>query len=179
MKSGESVLVPRIEAAGGQTRGLESRSLPATCVSRRVRHYLSCRVRLRGTRHLRGEITFTRPRGQIALRQADGEVVHLAVELLRRETERVLMMELVGDAREGRRKISGRRQLEVAAAGGRRDLRQPFVGLLHLRAAAAVPAHAAPAEATDASRSHGAAAAPVAAAGDARHAVLTGEPDRV
>jgi len=33
--------------------------------------------------------------------------VHLAIQLLRREAERVLMMELVGDARERGRQVAG------------------------------------------------------------------------
>src|SRR5471030_1473076 len=53
----------------------------------------------RATEHLRGEVPLARPRGQIGQRQMEREVVHLAVEFLRREAERVLVMELVGDLR--------------------------------------------------------------------------------
>ena len=102
--------------------------------------------------------------------------MHLAIELLRREAERVLVMELVGDVRERRRQGPGRRQFEVAAAGGCCDLRKPFVWLLHLRAAA-VSSDAASAEATEAAGTHPAAATAVASA--TRHAVLAGKPDRV
>src|ERR1700681_4060302 len=55
------------------------------------------------------------------------ERVHLPVEGRRRESQRVLMMELVGDAGKGRRKIARRRQLEVPASGRRGDFRQTLV----------------------------------------------------
>src|SRR6476469_9815327 len=47
------------------------------------------------------------------------ERVHLAVERRGRESERILMMELVGDAGKRRREIVRRRQLEISAAGRR------------------------------------------------------------
>ena len=61
------------------------------------------------------------------------ERVHLPVERRRREAERVLVMQLVGDTGEGGREIVRRRELEVPAAGGRRDRRQPCVRLVDER----------------------------------------------
>src|SRR5258708_40198994 len=93
----------------------------------------------------------------------DREVVHFAVELLRREAERVLMMELVGDLPEGGREVSRRRQLEVAAAGRRGDLGQSLVRLFHLQLPSAEAAHATPAGATESAGSDPSAAPLIAA----------------
>src|SRR6185436_6051852 len=84
------------------------------------------------------------------------ELVHLAVELLRREAERVLMVQLVDDAREGGLQIARVGQLEVAAAGLTGELRQSRIG--------PVPAAAAGAAAT---RPAAPAAAPAAVSTDA------------
>ena len=43
--------------------------------------------------------------------------MHLAVKRLRRERQQILMMQLVGHARERRAEVVGAAQLEVAAAG--------------------------------------------------------------
>src|SRR5438093_12181090 len=66
---------------------------------------------------LRREVALARARRQIGIGETHGEIVHLAVEFVRREAERVLMMQFVGDAREGRDERRRRFQLEVAAAG--------------------------------------------------------------
>src|SRR5437762_2274719 len=50
----------------------------------------------------RCEVALARARRQIGIAKTHGEIVHLAVEFVRREAERVLMMQFVGDAREGR-----------------------------------------------------------------------------
>ena len=57
---------------------------------------------LRGGRTLSGrQVADPGPRAQVGLRHADAQLVHLAVELLGREAKGILMMQLVGDAREG------------------------------------------------------------------------------
>src|SRR5262252_8456611 len=90
----------------------------------------------------RGLVALPRTDGGAALGHVDWELVHLAVETRRGETEGVLMVELVGDAREGRRQIVGGCQLEVAAAGGGRDLRQAVIWFVSLRRMATVAANA-------------------------------------
>src|SRR5436853_180566 len=122
---------------------------------------------------LRREVALARARRQIGIRKTHAEIVHLAVELFRREAERVLMMQFVGDARESRDERRRRFQLEVAAAGRRRDLRQPLVGPFHLRLLpSAVTAQAAAAEPADRTGTDPAVAALVAAAAHSGNAVL-------
>src|SRR5439155_16519254 len=124
----------------------------------------------------RGQIAPAGPRDE-ALREAHLQGVHSAVELRRREPERVLMMQLVGDAREGHREIGGRRQLEVAAAGRRRDLGQTLVGFVGLEAAPAAKSAAAKSAAPATSP---ASAASRSAPGSLREARTgAGEPDVV
>src|SRR5207245_10798473 len=124
----------------------------------------------------RREVATRRERRQSGIRKTHAEIVHLAVELFRREGERVLMMQFVGDARESRDERRRRFQLEVAAAGRRRDLRQPLVGSFHLRLLpSAVTAQAAAAEPADRTGTDPAVAALVAAAAHAGNAVLAGE----
>src|SRR5438552_16200945 len=76
--------------------------------------------------------------GQIALSRSDGtpvsadsylERMHFSVEFYGRKSERVLMMQFIGDPGERRRHVVGGRQLEVAAAGRRGDFRQALVGV--------------------------------------------------
>src|SRR5206468_7633048 len=64
------------------------------------------------------------------LRDAHDQRMHLPVERLWRETERVLMMQLVGNTTERLGQIIGGGQLEISAAGCRGDLRQSLVRLV-------------------------------------------------
>src|SRR5499427_1917268 len=113
----------------------------------------------------RGLVALPRTDGGAALGHVDCELVHLAVETRRGETEGVLMVELVGDAREGRRQIVGGCQLEVAAAGGGRDLRQAVIWFVSLRRMATVAAEPAVSATAAAESANATAAAPSAAAG--------------
>src|SRR6266581_3849980 len=79
----------------------------------------------------RREIALPRADGVARLVHLHGQIVQLAVELLRHEAERVLVVQFVDDAIELAEQIAQRGQLEVAAAGRRRDLRHALVGLLH------------------------------------------------
>src|SRR5205085_10276878 len=90
------------------------------------------------------------------------ERVHLAIKSRRREAERVLVVQLVGDARKRGVEIVGAGQLEVAAAGGRGNLRQARVRLVGLRRSPE-PASAA-AESAAAAAAKSAAAMPATAA---------------
>src|SRR5713101_6618849 len=79
----------------------------------------------------RREIAFARVDGVARLVHLYGQIVQLAVELLRHEAERLLVVQFVDDAIELAEQIARRGQLEVAAAGRRRDLRHSLVWLLH------------------------------------------------
>src|SRR5437762_7821247 len=136
-------------------------------LSRRARWVRFTEYSARGRR----QIALAGPRDEALLRQAHLQGVHFAVELRWREPERVLMMQLVGDAREGRREIGGGRQLEVAAAGRRRDLGQTLVGFVGLEApSAAESATAKPTASAAASATPPASAASRSAPGSAREA---------
>src|SRR3954471_1803056 len=126
-----------------------------------------------------GQVTLAGARGQPLGRHAHLQRVHLAIERARREAEHVLMVQLVGDALEGGRQVVGRSQLEIAAAGCRGNLRQPFVRPVRLaeaRAAAIAP----PAESSEPAAEPAAstATAVIAAAGAAGKAAPR-EADRV
>src|SRR5262245_39864830 len=121
----------------------------------------------------RSEITLARAHRHARRRDTHLQRVHLAIELVRCEAERVLMMQLVDNALEGRREIVGGGELEIAAAGRFGDFRQPFVRLVaHLVPPAAAvtarttvaPVAAVPAPAAAAPATTAAAAAPATAA---------------
>ena len=98
----------KASASLAEARQIDSerrRGLLACRVGQTLRSALrqTLRATLRAAERLRREIPFPRPHGEVG-RRANRQVVHLAVELLRREPQRVLTMKLVGDAREGRRR---------------------------------------------------------------------------
>src|SRR4029079_8020179 len=76
-----------------------------------------------------GQIALPRPRRHSRLLYAYGELVYAVIELLRREAEHVLTVQLLRDAREGRREVAGFLQLEIAAAGFVRDPLQAAIRL--------------------------------------------------
>src|SRR5437867_530724 len=90
------------------------------------------------------------------------------------------MVKLFGDALEGGPEVRGGRQLEVTAAGGCGDQRQPGIGLVVLPARPATPAATTAAAAVSApSAAAGKSATPSPSACAAHDAILAGEPDRV
>src|SRR2546426_12173087 len=97
--------------------------MPGLLVARLFRITTRPMSRLRTTGRFGGEVALPRAGAHVGPRHAHGEIVHLAVEPFGCEAERVLVMKLVGDARERQRKISGRCQLERPATGGGGDLR--------------------------------------------------------
>src|SRR5262245_39773524 len=64
-----------------------------------------------------GQIASTRANVHARRRHPHLERVHFAIEQRRREAERVLVMQFVGDALERGRHVAGGGQLEVPAAG--------------------------------------------------------------
>src|SRR5262249_39051830 len=62
-----------------------------------------------------GDVTATRPDGQVGLLHAHFQVVDLAVELRRREGQQVLTMQLVGNPREGCAKVVDALELVISA----------------------------------------------------------------
>jgi protocatechuate 3,4-dioxygenase beta subunit len=89
------------------------------------------------------EISLPRADDRTRLVDLHREIVQLAVEDLRREPDRVLTMQLVDDVREGAEHVDRRRQLEVAAAGRRREILQSGIGTSFETAAASTESTAA------------------------------------
>src|SRR5437867_5110071 len=65
-----------------------------------------------GIRGASGQITPPGADRRAGLRDTHGQTVHPAVERVRGDIERILMVQLVGDALEGCREIARRRELE-------------------------------------------------------------------
>src|SRR5436305_3433136 len=77
-----------------------------------------------------GKVGLARADRHLRVLDVDVDPMRFAIEHRGRKPQEILVVQLLGHALEGRREIVGVRQLEVTAAGLRRDLDESWIRLI-------------------------------------------------